>query len=55
MTACTGIERFFPGIPQALADLENGTLANPLDVHPRTSLDDPNAEPVDPDMNQQEG
>ena len=51
----TGIERFFPGIPQALADLENGTLANPLDVHPRTSLDDPNAEPVDPDTNQQEG
>ena len=51
----TGIERFFPGIPQALADLQNGTLANPLDVHPRTSLDDPNAEPVDPDTNQQEG
>ena len=51
----TGIARFFPGIPQALAELENGTLANPLDVHPRTSLDDPNAEPADPNMNQQEG
>ena len=43
----TGIARFFPGIPQALADLQNGTLANPLDVHPRTSLEDPNAQPAE--------
>ena len=43
----TGIARFFPGIPQALADLQNATLANPLDVHPRTSLEDPNAQPAE--------
>ena len=43
----TGIARFFPGIPQALSDLQNGTLANPLDVHPRTSLEDPNAQPAE--------
>ena len=56
----TGIARFFPGIPQALSDLQNGTLANPLDVHPRTSLEDPNAQPAegetpDGEVTQQEG
>ena len=35
----TGIERFFPGIPQVLQDLENGTLPDPLAVQPRTSLE----------------
>ena len=35
----SGIVRFFPGIPQALSDLQNGTLPNPLDIHPRTSLE----------------
>lgn len=35
----SGIVRFFPGIPQALTDLQNGTLPNPLDIHPRTSLE----------------
>ena len=56
----TGIARFFPGIPQALSDLQNGTLANPLDVHPRTSLEDSNAQPAegetpDGEVTQQEG
>ena len=46
--------------PQALSDLQNGTLANPLDVHPRTSLEDPNAQPAegetpDGEVTQQEG
>ena len=35
----TGIERFFPGVPQALQDLANNTLPDPLAVHPRTSLE----------------
>lgn len=35
----TGIERFFPGIPQVLQDLANNTLPDPLAVHPRTSLE----------------
>ena len=37
--AGTGIARFFPGVPQALQQLETGTLPNPLAVHPRTSLE----------------
>ena len=43
--AGTGIARFFPGVPQALQQLETGTLPDPLAVHPRTSLEsaDPNA------------
>ena len=45
---------------QAVSDLQNGTLANPLDVHPRTSLEDPNAQPAegetpDGEVTQQEG
>ena len=42
--AGTGITRFFPGVPQALQQLETGTLPDPLAVHPRTSLEsaDPN-------------
>ena len=41
-------------------DLQNGTLANPLDVHPRTSLENPNAQPAegetpDGEVTQQEG
>lgn len=42
--AGTGIVRFFPGVPQALQQLETGTLPDPLAVHPRTSLEsaDPN-------------
>ena len=36
--AGTGIEKFFPGVPQVLSDLQNGTLPDPLAVHPRTSL-----------------
>ncbi len=42
--AGTGIARFFPGVPQALQQLETGTLPDPLAVHPRTSLEsaDPN-------------
>ncbi len=54
----TGIARFFPGIPQVLSDLQNGTLENPLDTHPRTSLEDPNAESAEGDAaetTQQEG
>ena len=43
--AGTGIARFFPGIPQALQQLETGTLPAPLAVHPRTSL-----ESADPDV-----
>ena len=43
--AGTGIARFFPGIPQALQQLETGTLPDPLAVHPRTSL-----ESADPDV-----
>ena len=35
----TGIERFFPGVPQALQDLASNTLPDPLAVHPRTSLE----------------
>lgn len=35
----TGIERFFPGIPQVLQDLADNTLPDPLAVHPRTSLE----------------
>lgn len=35
----TGLERFFPGIPQVLQDLQNNTLPDPLAVHPRTSLE----------------
>ncbi len=34
----TGIEKFFPGVPQVLQDLENGTLPDPLAVQARTSL-----------------
>ena len=41
--AGTGITRFFPGVPQALQQLETGTLPDPLAVHPRTSLE--NADP----------
>ncbi len=43
--AGSGIARFFPGVPQALQQLETGTLPDPLAVHPRTSLEsaDPNA------------
>ena len=41
--AGTGIERFFPGVPQALQDLQNGTLPDPLAVQPRTRL-----EPAEP-------
>ena len=37
--AGTGITRFFPGVPQALQQLETGTLPDPLAVHPRTSLE----------------
>ncbi len=37
--AGTGIERFFPGVPQALQDLQNGTLPDPLAVQPRTRLE----------------
>ena len=64
MTVCTAVAPalppIFPGIPQALSDLQNGTLANPLDVHPRTSLEDPNAQPAegetpDGEVTQQEG
>ena len=36
--AGTGIEKFFPGVPQVLSDLQNGSLPDPLAVHPRTSL-----------------
>ena len=35
----TGIERFFPGVPQALQSVQDNTLPDPLDVHPRTSLE----------------
>ena len=35
----TGIERFFPGVPQVLEDLQNNTLPDPLAVQPRTSLE----------------
>ena len=64
MTVCTAaapaLPGSSPGIPQALSDLQNGTLANPLDVHPRTSLEDPNAQPAegetpDGEVTQQEG
>ena len=40
----SGIEKFFPGVPQTLQDLENGTLPDPLAVHPRTSLETPGEE-----------
>lgn len=40
----TGIERFFPGIPQVLQDLADNTLPDPLAVHPRTSLETETAE-----------
>lgn len=40
----TGIARFFPGVPQALQDLQNGTLPDPLAVQPRTRLE--TAEPT---------
>ena len=36
--AGTGIEKFFPGVPQVLSDLQNGSLPDPLAVHPHTSL-----------------
>lgn len=36
--AGTGIEKFFPGVPQVLQDLENGALPDPLAVQARTSL-----------------
>lgn len=36
--AGTGIEKFFPGVPQVLSDQQNGTLPDSLAVHPRTSL-----------------
>ena len=51
----TGIVRFFPGVPQALQDLQNGTLPDPLAVHPRTSLEDPAAEGEAAQTTQQEG
>ena len=35
----TGIERFFPGVPQVLQALADNTLPDPLAVHPRTSLE----------------
>uniref|UniRef100_UPI0025D36FC9 hypothetical protein n=1 Tax=uncultured Subdoligranulum sp. TaxID=512298 RepID=UPI0025D36FC9 len=35
----TGIERFFPGVPQVLEDLQNNTLPDPLAVQPRTTLE----------------
>lgn len=50
-----GIVRFFPGVPQALQDLQNGTLPGPLAVHPRTSLKDPAAEGEAAQTTQQEG
>lgn len=34
----SGIEKFFPGVPQVLQDLQNGTLPDPLAVQARTSL-----------------
>lgn len=40
----SGIAKFFPGVPRALADLQNGTLPDPLAVTPRTRLEDPGAE-----------
>lgn len=35
----TGIERFFPGVPQVLQSVQDNTLPDPLAVHPRTSLE----------------
>ena len=43
----TGIARFFPGVPQALKQLETGTLPDPLAVHPRTSLESETPDVVD--------
>ena len=40
----TGIDRFFPGIPQVLQDLADNTLPDPLAVQPRTSLETETAE-----------
>lgn len=40
----TGIERFFPGIPEALNQLETGTLPDPLAVHPRTGPENADAD-----------
>lgn len=37
----TGIAKFFPGVPQVLADLEAGTLPDPLSVTPRTTAPQP--------------
>lgn len=34
----SGILKFFPGVPQVLSDLQNGTLPDPLAIVPRTSL-----------------
>lgn len=51
----TGIVRFFPGVPQALQDLQNGTLPDPLAVHPRTSLEGPATEGEATQTTQQEG
>lgn len=39
----SGIAKFFPGVPQVLQDLQNGTLPDPLSVTPRTSLNQDSA------------
>ncbi len=40
----TGIERFFPGVPQVLQSVQDNTLPDPLAVHPRTSLESESTE-----------
>lgn len=40
----TGIELFFPGVPQVLQSVQDNTLPDPLAVHPRTSLESESTE-----------
>lgn len=40
----TGIERFFPGVPQVLQSVQDNTLPDPLAVHLRTSLESESTE-----------
>jgi len=42
----SGIAKFFPGVPQVLADYQAGTLPDPQAVTPRTGEPAPEAEPL---------
>lgn len=44
--AGSGIEKFFPGVPQVLNDLQAGSLPDPLSVAPRTEWVEPEELPA---------